>query len=96
MRQLQLTIFFITTLMVHQLVTGQSTEDTTKEADTNSGQKKATDPCQYIPGPHDAETITATGDGITTAWYGNSTEIYGHGVLGDAVEAHTLLSLIHI
>ena len=95
MRQMQLTIFFITILMTHQLAAGQSTEDTLNEADSNSGQNTDTDPCQYIPGPHDAETITATGDGITTAWYGNSTEIYGHGVLGDAVEAHTLYAKIH-
>lgn len=48
------------------------------------------DACQYIPGPHDAGVVEATGNGVSMAWYGSATEIYGHAVLGDGIEAHTL------
>lgn len=48
------------------------------------------DACQYIPGPHDAGVVEASGTGVTMAWYGSATEIYQHAVLGDGIEAHTL------
>ena len=48
--------------------------------------------CDYKPGPTDAEVISADepDKGIDSAWYGDATSLYRHGVLGDAIEAHTL------
>lgn len=50
--------------------------------------------CEYKAGPPDAGKVTAENPiqdkGVTTAWYGDATRIYAHGVLGDSIEAHTL------
>ncbi len=52
----------------------------------------AADNCNYIAGPTDAKVVNAAepSAGISSAWYGNATNLYTHGVLGDSVEAHTL------
>lgn len=63
-------------------------------AANTDNQHSSADHCDYLPGPDDAETVAAAGEGVTTAWYGNRTEIYGHGVLGDAIEAHTLYARV--
>lgn len=87
MRPLKPVIFTLPVIVMSLLLNPVSVA-TAGNAHSNSDQ------CDYLPGPHDAETVTADGDGITSAWYGNRTEIYGHGVLGDAVEAHTLYAHI--
>lgn len=48
--------------------------------------------CDYKPGPTDAMVISTdeTDKGIDSAWYGDATSLYRHGVLGDSIEAHTL------
>ncbi len=84
MRQLQMTVFLFTALAAQHLFAAQSAGEATTAANHTGNN------CRYIAGPADAETVTASGAGVTVAWYGNSTEIYGHGVLGDAIEAHTL------
>ncbi len=45
--------------------------------------------CDYKESPPDAGRITGT-SGIAEAWYGDATQRYGHGVLGDSIEAQTL------
>jgi hypothetical protein len=46
--------------------------------------------CDYPGGPPDAREVRAVGEGVTWAYFSNATEIYGHGVLGDAIEASVL------
>ncbi|MDH3666444.1 MAG: VCBS repeat-containing protein [Paracoccaceae bacterium] len=46
--------------------------------------------CDYPGGPPDAQEVRAEGDGVTWAYFSNATEVYGHGVLGDAIEARAL------
>jgi len=46
--------------------------------------------CDYPGGPPDAREVRAEGEGVTWAYYSNATEAYGHGVLGDAIEAGAL------
>ncbi len=46
--------------------------------------------CDYPGGPPDAQEVRAEGDGVIWAYYSNATEAYGHGVLGDAIEARAL------
>jgi len=46
--------------------------------------------CDYPGGPPDAQEVRATGAGVTWAYYFDATEIYGHGVLGDRIEARAL------
>ena len=46
--------------------------------------------CDYPGGPPDAREVRAEGEGVTWAYYSNATEAYGHGVLGDAIEASVL------
>lgn len=52
----------------------------------------ATDICIYKAGPADTKVVRAqqAATGIHSAWYGNATTLYKHGVLGDSIEAHTL------
>lgn len=45
--------------------------------------------CDYKESPPDAGRVTGT-SGVTEAWYGDATQRYGHGVLGDSIEAQTL------
>jgi hypothetical protein len=45
--------------------------------------------CTYLPSPSDAGRATGSAD-IASAWFGGATTRYGHGVLGDAVEAGVL------
>ena len=49
--------------------------------------------CDYPGGPPDARPATADGAGVTWAYLSNATEIYDHGVLGDAIEASALRAL---
>jgi hypothetical protein len=46
--------------------------------------------CDYPGGPPDAQEVRAEGEGVTWAYFSNATEIYGHGVLGDRIEARAL------
>jgi len=46
--------------------------------------------CDYPGGPPDAREVRATGEGVTWAYYSNATRIYGHGILGDRIEAGAL------
>lgn len=46
--------------------------------------------CDYPGGPPDAQEVRAEGPGVTWAYFSNATEIYGHGILGDAIEAQAL------
>lgn len=54
--------------------------------------------CDYKAGPPDAGIATSAkvsgNSGIVSAWYGDATTLYTHGVLGDAIEAHTLYAHI--
>lgn len=45
--------------------------------------------CAYLPSPPDAGRAAGSAD-IAIAWFGGATKRYGHGVLGDAVEAGVL------
>lgn len=48
--------------------------------------------CIYSQGPADAAVAMADNNhtGVASAWYGGATDIYAHGVLGDAIEAKIL------
>lgn len=46
--------------------------------------------CDYPGGPPDAREVRATGEGVVWAYLSNATEAYGHGVLGDRIEASVL------
>lgn len=50
--------------------------------------------CDFPGGPPGAEEVTAEGEGVVWAYYSNATDIYRHGVLGDAWEAAALRVLI--
>lgn len=43
--------------------------------------------CDIASGPPDATVASASGKGITRAWYTDATRRYGHAILGDAIEA---------
>lgn len=96
MHALSLTALLIIIVFTQPLLAGQTPGEASLALGNALDQLDTLDPlnvadkCSYLPGPADAEIVTAIGKGITTAWYGNRTEIYGHGVLGDAIEAHTL------
>jgi hypothetical protein len=49
--------------------------------------------CDYPGGPPDAGEAKAEGDGVIWAYYSNATEAYGHGVLGDRIEARALRAM---
>lgn len=49
--------------------------------------------CDYPGGPPDAREVRAEGEGVVWAQYSNATEIYGHGVLGDRIEASVLRAM---
>ena len=50
--------------------------------------------CDFPGGPPGAEEVTAEGEGVVWAYYSNATDIYRHGVLGDAWEAAALRVLV--
>lgn len=49
--------------------------------------------CDYPGGPPDAQEVRAEGAGVIWAAYSNATEAYGHGVLGDRIEAEVLRAM---
>jgi len=49
--------------------------------------------CDYPGGPPDAAEARAEGEGVIWAYYSNATESYGHGVLGDRIEAEVLRAM---
>ena len=46
--------------------------------------------CDYPAGPPDAREARAAGRGVVSAIFTDATTIYGHGVLGDRIEASAL------
>jgi hypothetical protein len=49
--------------------------------------------CDYPGGPPDAREVRAEGEGVIWAYYSNATEAYGHGILGDRIEAEVLRAM---